>query len=199
MKTPLIVLSLWLISPVAFGQGLVFFVNSSTTLVSAGPVGQQAAIAGPVGSYFFGLLIASPGTTDPTRFTFTGGYATNLAIPGRLYGSIVSVPGWLPGSLMSYLVAGWSASLGHDWDQRWLSGSFVTSGEFGISSIATGIASAEGLPSLFSGATGIQSGWNLAPVGPIPEPTPFSMGGLGTALIMILRQTRTSNHRRTSR
>jgi hypothetical protein len=197
MKTALTVFWLWLISSIASAQGLVDFVNTPTTLVSAGPVGQQAPISGPAGSIFFGLLIASPGMTDPTNFIFTGDYATNIGQPfaGRFFGGLaIGVPGWFQGSFMSYLVAGWSASLGHDWDQRWLSGTFVAPGEFGVSSIGTGIAGgySGGVPSpsyvLFGGATGLQSGWNLAPVTPIPEPSPSALAVLGTVALTLSRR-----------
>jgi hypothetical protein len=123
------------------GQGLVTFLNWSNETVTAGSVGQQTAISGPVGSYYFGLLIAAPGTADPSQFIFTDVYATNLnGAPGRLYGgSAVPVPGWFAGAEMSYMVAGWSASLGHDWSPQWQSGIFATTGYFGFSTVATGV------------------------------------------------------------
>jgi len=68
------------VAPAADAQGLVklqkhsrnpdFFSNYN---------GQISTINGPAGSYYFGLLIAHPGTTDPKAFVFTGVYATNLA------------------------------------------------------------------------------------------------------------------------
>src|SRR5579863_1569934 len=96
-----------------FAQGTVVFINAPTTLVSAGPMGQNAAIPGPPGSYYFGLLTAPPATTNPGQFTFAGVYATNTSSPGRLDGGEPAVvAGWLPGETRSFLVAGWSSSLG---------------------------------------------------------------------------------------
>jgi hypothetical protein len=109
-----------------FAQGIVVFVNTPATLVSADPVGQGALIAGPPGSYYFGLLTAAPGTTNPTRFLFTGVYATNSALAGRIGPAsyVPTVPGWATGVTMSFLVAG----LGHDWNQQWINGSFRFAG-----------------------------------------------------------------------
>ena len=167
-----------------FAQGTVDFYNTPATLVSAGPQGQESLISGTAGSYYFGLLIAPAGTADPTQFLFTGLYATNIgsSSPGRLAGSLVApVPKWGIGASMSFLVAGWSASLGHDWSEKWITGSFDNTGVFGFSSISTGIAGGPGAPPispliLFGGVTGIQSGWNLSPV---PEPSGFRLLVIG--------------------
>src|SRR6516164_1822706 len=142
MKEILLAVSLlWPVS-MTFAQGLVVFVNTPATLVSAGPVGQTSLISGPPGSYYFGLLIASPGTMDPAQFSFADVYATNSATPGRIGPAsyVPTVPGWPTAVTMSFLVAGWSSSLGHDWNQQWLSGTFGTTGFFGISAPATGVA-----------------------------------------------------------
>src|SRR6266567_3057253 len=58
--------------------------------------GQVAAISGPAGSYYFGLLISAPGAN---AFTFTGIYATNSATAaGRFVRNNVAVPGWVTAS-----------------------------------------------------------------------------------------------------
>jgi hypothetical protein len=195
MKNLLTGLSLAMSASMMFGQGTVQFVNTPTTLVSAGPVGQEAAIVGLPGSYYFGLLIAAPGTADLARFTFTGVYATNVASAGRLgAGSYTpTVPGWAVAVTMSFLVAGWSSSLGHDWNQQWVSGSFNTAGYFGLSGIGLGYAGGPGdgggpLPpySLFGGSA-IQNGWNLDPV---PEPSAAALLALAATVLMLCERQR---------
>ena len=89
-----------------------------------------------------------------------------------------------------WLVAGWSASLGHDWNQAWMSGSFASSGYFGLSMLGVGAAGgpAGGVPApalpLFSFGTSIMNGWNLEPV---PEPS--------AALVMLRRLRETGSHK----
>lgn len=196
MNKRLLTLSLFLMISTAFAQGTVNFINLSTTLVSAGAAGQQVAISGSPGSYYFGLLIAPAGTLDPIQFRFAGLYATNVgdAFPGRLRGDLgVPVEGWLPGVTMSFLVAGWSSSLGHDWDQQRLNGSFGASGFFGLSSIGTGFPGGPsgGVPvaalNLFqpTGGSGITTGWNLAPVSPVPEPSAAAIIATGAVALML--------------
>ncbi len=114
-------------------QGWVNFFNNPTTLIS-GDTGLPTA---PAGSYYFGLFIAPVGTTDHRQFTFTGCYATNQAVPGRINGGWeVRVPNWPAGSLRAFLVRGWPASLGHDWNPGWL----PQYAPVHTSAIATGIA-----------------------------------------------------------
>ena len=188
------------------GQGTVTFMNGPGTLISAGASGQQTAIAGPAGSYYFGLLIASPGITEPTQFMFSGIYATNVGtpFPGQINGGeSIGVPGWAFTSTMSFFVAGWSSSLGHDWNQQWLASQFGAPGYFGVSSIATGTSGGPGLPPyvplpLFGGPTGIQTGFDLLPV---PEPSVLSLGVAGGALLLarFYRRVRSLPGRKTKR
>jgi hypothetical protein len=143
MKIFLLTSSLVFVVSIGFAQGTINFVNTPTTLVSAGGAGGQTVISDPPGSYYFGLLIAVPGATDPNQFMFTGLHATNhgAICPGQFNGgSNVAVQGWAPFTTMSFLVAGWSLSLGHDWNQQWPSGNFSAPGYFGLSTIGTGLA-----------------------------------------------------------
>lgn len=148
----------------ASGQGIVNFFNNPSTLVSGGNL---QPIGGPAGSYYFALLIAPPATADVTQYSFTGVYATNASVPGRFTGApFVAVPNLAAGQEFSYLVAGWSASLGPFFDRDWVTNYALP---FGISEAGTGIAGGQtadwGVPlppcNLFGGATGIQSGFAL--------------------------------------
>lgn len=151
----------------AWGQGLVNFVNSPSTLVSAQNGTNSAPISGPVGSYYFALLIS---TNPADGFRFTGLYATNTLLVGRFSGDNgIAVPGWPPGGSMFYKVAGWSSSLGTTFDASWLTN---LPAHFALSSVGSGVASGPGLgiPTLplFGGATGIQTGFVISDIpGPI--------------------------------
>jgi hypothetical protein len=191
MKTILVAGLVAMSVSMTFAQGTVVFANTPTTLVSSGPMGQEAPITGSPGSFFFGLLIAPPGTVAPSQFTFTGVYATNAAIAGRILPAsyVPVVPGWPIVATISFLVAGWSASLGHDWNQQWMSGSFGEAGYFGLSTIGTGMSGSpfgQAVPPLplFGPAntTVINTGWNLNPV---PEPSTVALLALGTMTLML--------------
>lgn len=174
----------------AFAQGIVNLANTAATLVSAKINGNVASISGAAGSYYFGLLIAAPGTVDPTAFTFTGVMATNSgAAAGRFILNGVAVTGWGGGVSKSYEIAGWSSSLGVTFQSSWLTS--APAGLFGLSSIATAAAGgtdANGNPlppqPLF-GASGISSGFLLQSV---PEPTSMALAGLGAAALLIFRR-----------
>jgi len=195
MKKLAAILCLSALTTGAFAQGLVNFFNSSSTLSSATVGGVSAATSGAVGSYYYGLLTS---TSPNGPFTFSGAYATNLAAAGRFTGGAnVAVTGWAAGATMSYEVAIWSSSLGHDFQAGWLTGNFGTaSGVFGLSGIATGASGGAGVPAspsynLFGGATGLQNGFNATPTGTtpiVPEPTSMALAGLGAAALLIFRR-----------
>jgi len=175
----------------AFAQGTVTFNNSSTTLVSATVNNQTAAINGAAGSYYFGLLTSASGA--PGSFTFSGVYATNFptANGGRFIGGTVGVPGWTPGTTMSYEIAGWAASLGTTFNSSWLT--TAPGGLFGVSAIASGVSggvnptSGQSFPTLpLFGGTGLNSGFTLTSA--VPEPTSMALAGLGAAALLIFRR-----------
>jgi len=170
MKKLVAVIWLSMMTAGTFAQGLISFLNSPLTLISAQIGGSTAPISGPVGSYYFALLIS---TSAANGFTFTGVYATNTSVPGRLDGGRgILAPNWPPGVPMFYEIAGWSSSLGPTFDASWLTN---PPADFGMSAIALGVPSdpAGTLPSflLFGGATGIQ-GFVIAAV---PEPVPIAL------------------------
>jgi hypothetical protein len=177
----------------AGAQGLVNFFNNSATLFSARP-DSPARPGGSQGLYYFALLTAPEGTTDPNQFSFSGLYATNQTAWGRFFGgNAIAVPGWLPGTSRSYLVAGWTPNLGHDWNPSWLDSVFINAtGFFGFSSIGSGVAGGFNgtgpIPplNLFGGATGIQSGFELYPVN-VPEPSALGLVMIGVASLHSLR------------
>ncbi len=140
------------------GQGLVKFLNASTTLVSSFGI----PISGPAGSFYFALLTAPLGTISPQSFTFSGIYATNTGVAGRLQGGAgtgASVPGWEAGTSRSFLVCGWPSTLGPTWNPNWIWG-----GQIGMSMIASGVAG------------GIDSGGSPLPPLPLFSSTTISNG-----------------------
>ena len=201
MTRPILFLSLNLSLTCATAQGWVNFMNSPATLFSVR--NSDGVDVGLHGTYFFSLLTAPQDTVDFSQFTFTGVYATNQAVAGRFFGgTFLEVPNWPVGTNKSYLIAGWSGSLGPIWNPVWMNGDFSTNGYFGLST--PGFGSAGGifdtnrppLPSLnlFGGATGIQSGFSLYPVG-VPEPSSVAVTALGVALQLYLRRCKCSGSR----
>jgi len=200
MKKLAAILCLSALTTGAFAQGLVTFLNSGTTLSSAQltPGGPAAATSGAAGSYFYALLLAPAGTTDPKAFSFPAGglYATNISAAGRFNGGAnLTAAGWAAGASMSYEIAICSASLGHNFQAGWLQNQFPgapNGSVFGLSAIATGISGGAGSPAspaynLFGGATGISTGFTATPVG-VPEPTSMALAGLGAAALLIFRR-----------
>jgi hypothetical protein len=196
MKKLAAILCLSALTTGAFAQGLVNFFNTASTLSSATVNGVSAATSGAAGSYYYGLLLSA---TPTGPFTFSGAYATNLAVAGRFTGGAnVAVTGWAAGATMSYEVAIWSASLGPTFQAGWLNNQFPgapAGSVFGLSSIATGISGGAGTPAspsfnLFGGATGIQNGFNANPTSGviIPEPSSMALAGLGAAALLIFRR-----------
>jgi hypothetical protein len=112
----------------ACSQGYVMFANTSAAKVSTNAAFGGASTgltSGAVPSYYFGLFVAPTNqtTADPSLagWSFTGYYATNTPSPGRFNGNTtsdgVAISGYGIGSRANFLIAGWSAAIGHDWDQ----------------------------------------------------------------------------------
>jgi hypothetical protein len=174
----------------AFAQGTVTFFPTPSTLSSVSINGNTIGTGGAVGLYFYGLLTAA---SPSGPFSFTGTYATNLAVAGY-FGSPAArtVTGWAAGATLFYEVAAWTSDLGPTFNPSWLTGNFGGGafGAFGLSEIATGAAGGLGTPAtpplpLF-GSTGITSGILL--VGPVPEPSSMALAGLGAAALLIFRR-----------
>jgi hypothetical protein len=168
-------------------QGLIIFSNTPETLVYDNIGGNVAAIYGPVGSYYFALLISS---SPSGPFACPGLYATNVvtAEGGQFDGGTVLVPGWQPGQTMFFMVAGWASVLGTTFQPSWLSGPGYVS-RFYFTEVCSGIAGGgpQNLPALPQfGGTGIKSGINLGvlsdwphlPVAPIIKINPAPAGVL---------------------
>ena len=168
-----------------FAQGLVNFVNTPTTLVSVQANelnGPYSLMTGPAGSYYFGLFFGLPNNGN---YTFTGIYATNTGVDGQFSGGVVAVPGWAAGVSKTFFVAGWDASMGHDFNPLWFFGSPTV---FGASFIGSG-AAGDGLstPALnLFGPNTIQFGFRLNN-SLVPEPSIAALLAVATAAILVRR------------
>jgi hypothetical protein len=192
MKRLTVILCLGTAGTGAFAQGIINFANNPSTLVSENSSGYFNPLLGAV---YFALLVAAPGTTDPTAFTFTGNYATNSAnAAGRFVLNGAQVPNsfWGPGVTKSYEIAGWTDGLGTTFQPAWLTEWAAKTGPlgglFGVSAIGTGAAggtdaSGNSIPPFpLFGGTGITRGFVI---GPVPEPSSLVLAGLGVAAMLI--------------
>jgi len=186
-----------------FGQGLVKFVNGSLTLISVLDGATSTVLPSndgtPGNTFYFALLTAPLGATDPSAFTFSGLYATNTSVAGRVQGGSllgIVVQGWATDETKAYELAGWSANAGLAWDPAWLVSRPGGPGQyFGLSMIGTGAAGP--LPgsdpgpvpfSLFGAAPALSSGFVLTTV---PEPSAVWLGAVAvTALVVSCRRGR---------
>jgi len=191
MKKLAAILCLSALTTGAFAQGLVQFANGVGSLISSTQNGTSATLAAsPVGSYYYGLLTSA---TAAGPSTFANVYATNTAAGSKLGPPTYqpAVAGWAAGSTMFFEVAGWSASEGATWNNSWLVGNARNDsfnwaqGWFGLSGIASGVATASPAPAfpLFGGTA--LSGFSLGVV-PVPEPTSMALAGLGAAALAMV-------------
>jgi hypothetical protein len=197
----LMVLSIVWLGASSFAQGLVKFLNSSSTLISA-PVagGFSLGTIQPYSTaiYYFALLTAPIGTSDPSAFTFAGIYATNTATTtgGRIMGGTangVPVNGWAAGESRAFEVVGWSSDGGTVFNPGWLTYSVNVPALFGRSGIGQGLAggtdsNGASIPplALFGAAPSISSGFVLG----VPEPTTCALAGFAGLCLMLLRLQR---------
>jgi hypothetical protein len=196
------------------------FTNSQTTIygtpTGSGARGRATSPPDQAAQYCYALLTAdytgSLTTTNPLdpAFTFTGLQATNWQFGGFRGSLLQPVPGWgAPsggtydtGERKYFLLVGWSANLGLDWEtisgriatgfseKDWIGDAF-----YGVSQLGNGYGGGgpSNLPpsTLFGISTampgGLTSGFDLYL---IPEPTTFTLASLGAGTMLILRRGR---------
>ena len=96
---------------------------------------------------------------------------------------------------MIYKIAGWSADLGHEWNDAWLKGIFPNASPnsvFGLSSEGASFTGTTSPTDLFIPGLGfdiIQVGFTLTPVS-VPEPSTVALAALGAATCMLYRLRR---------
>lgn len=177
---------------IVFSQGQVRFNNTSLTLISTNSiVGGPATgtTSGSVGTYYFGLFVASVGTSDPNAFAFTGAYATNTSA-GRLNGGNAEISGSTGANSFAIIVRGWSANIGHDWlaVTAYLSNptfdAWYAESQIGVVQPTM----PEGpYPSFFGTVPGAIPGFNLQMYS-VPEPSSFAFVGVSAMALWIFRR-----------
>jgi hypothetical protein len=170
-----------------FAQGTVTIANTTGTRIST----NATAIGGGTGKtgttnklFYYGLFTAPYGTVDSDLtsavWSFTGLYATNSSVAGVVVGGGgLIAQNWPAGVTNSFLLAGWSSILGHDWSAiepqligggfsagEWL-GNWNAGGFYGQSSIAFGMA---------GGGTAAIPAFNIFGPGANQQGTPITNG-----------------------
>jgi hypothetical protein len=198
-----------------FAQGMITVANNATTLVQAwasnwdhslSPVPAGGArvqfLAAPSGTAFTPLgRVLTTGTVQgfefhyPTMATWLAGNpgwnAYNTApiapVAGRFFAGTVTVHPLAAGGLIEYVMIGWTGP-STTLDAAIASGSaFIGESEL-YTGIATGDPTIGGeLPSSLGSAF---TGFVLAPIAAIPEPSTFALAGLGAVMLIALRRRR---------
>src|SRR5205814_2150597 len=133
-------------------------------------------------------------------FTFTGNYATNIILAGRLVGNYtedpaVIVPGYPVATYANFFVRGWSANIGHDWSQVEAAiqqGSAPSPFWYGESQVAQDVYLGGGavpVPILFS-ASGFSDGFPGFTLEEVPEPNTLVLLGGMIVFLFSLRSTK---------
>lgn len=203
MKKILVALTMIATAGLAFGQGQVNFINTTTTLITANGSNTTSVVP----SYYYGIFWAPQGVTTASEFTLFG-YGTNTTTAGRFSGgagtaSAPAISGKLAGSSVNILVRGWSANLGRDWNIVLASVNSIQNGVasvgpsegfyYGQSGLATDIilgggGTAQPVPTAFGNAANqINTGFVLNYT-PVPEPSTFALAGLAGAAMLIFRR-----------
>lgn len=212
MKKLLTVAALTAATCVSFGQGVVNFNNSSSTLISAGTVPNASTGTSMPGSstrlYYFAVFMApsgtvtgddqaAPGYADPLWQTVGGMNVNHATAVGRLAttATAVVIPGVAGGGTADFIVRGWSSNAGATWaaalafynggnpaQDMWLGSSEIGN------NIILGDNGAIGTPTLF-GVSGTQiGGFNMILYPSIPEPSSMALAGLGAASLLLFRR-----------
>jgi hypothetical protein len=180
---------------ISLAQGTVNFQNTAATLISAGGV----AMGGSSSNQFnFAVFLAPSSTaassgltaalTDPA-FQSVAGVNANGATPGRLVTRSGLDVGGAAGSIVDYVVRGWSANAGATWAEAMASFNNGVPMYIGSSTIGNDLVLGGGaIPStaLFGAGPNQVTGFNLVQV--IPEPTSMVLAGLGAASLLLFRR-----------
>jgi len=180
---------------ISLAQGTVNFQNTAATLISAGGV----AMGGSSSNQFnFAVFLAPSSTaassgltaalTDPA-FQSVAGVNANGATPGRLVTRSGLDVGGAAGSIVDYVVRGWSANAGATWAEAMASYNNGVPMYIGSSTIGNDLVLGGGaIPStaLFGAGPNQVTGFNLVQV--IPEPTSMVLAGLGAASLLLFRR-----------
>ncbi|MCO5051835.1 MAG: PEP-CTERM sorting domain-containing protein [Verrucomicrobiae bacterium] len=188
-KTLIAAIAAVAIGTVAYGQGLVQFNNSGTTLVNV-DLG-EGLVPAAANSGFVQLLWAPVGTTDLSLFqptlnaasgNITADGAARFISAGRFSGGTITIPGIAPGGATALVVRGWLGTAA-TWDEALAQGAATGwSAIFTMSETGNPTTVPAGTPIATSGS--FPAGMVIA----IPEPTSMALAGLGAAALLIFRR-----------
>ena len=120
MKKILVAIGLAAVVSSASAQGLLSFLNNTTTLItlSSNSANIGSIPSGQPGAFRFELFSAAPGTADANLFVSSGLIGTNINTAGRIIGgNNLALPGRPLGGTAAILVRGWSSNLGANYAQ----------------------------------------------------------------------------------
>jgi len=172
----------------SYGQGQIGFSNAGFGVFDTNT---DAKVFGSVGTWEYGLYLASAGTTLFSQFTLVDSVlspnATSAASPfaGFINGGTVNSPGnvantldFAAGTPYAFYVAAWSAAAGSSYATALANSGSVVGFEDGISALGsiTPTASPSPVAQLFGSSAGQITTFFVAPV---PEPATLALGGLG--------------------
>jgi hypothetical protein len=170
-------------------QGLVNFYNDANNPVFAQPLvyPQQPStiMSGPRGSFYFGLLVYDR-TIGINSLTFTGIYGTNTGANGFFDGGTVAVPGWMPGTSTNFIIAGWSANMGHDFSYSFFSG--FTGGDFGTVQGVGVAGNGSTVPALSPWGSGSLTDFLDLRNNLVPEPSVAGLIAVGAGVSLFYRR-----------
>lgn len=193
----------------ASAQGTVNFINSGSTLISAGGTAMLSVNNG--GNYNFAIFLAPSGTVttsgqpagtfDNPLFQTAGAYNVNSttvngALVNRSGLDVGTATGNGTGSVVDFIVRGWSANAGATWAAAlayYNNGAPVADMWIGQSTIGNDILLGGGATpatTLFGTGPNQIGGFNMAlvPGGVVPEPSSMVLAGLGAASLLLFRR-----------
>lgn len=222
MKKLLTIAAVAGMASLSYGQGYVNFANTTGSRISTNSVADASGGTGPAGltaasagAFYYALFVApstaetvgARTTGDPTLagWTFTGDYAASQAALGRFLGygtldtSSVQVPNYAAGSTADFMVVGWSANLGSNWNtvQLYIDSNYTGAAPGAIYNVGNSIAGQAILapaggpynPVMGSATVGLVGGFAMGSyLTNVPEPTTFALAGLGATALVIFRR-----------
>jgi len=202
MKKILTVIALAGITTLSYAQGIINWQNSSATLISAGGTPTPNIAGQFIYAVFFapstaaaGNGQASTGPLDPV-FQNPAAYNTNAAAAGRLTTRSGVDVGGAPGSMVDFIIRGWSVNAGRTWAEAlafYNNGSPAADMYIGQSLIANDFVLGGGaipVNGIMGTLPNTAQGFNMAlvPGVVVPEPSSVVLAGLGAASLLLFRR-----------